>query len=248
MGVKTKIIKTDMDNQWDPDISNIEKCINVNTKIICLNYPNNPTGKILSERKMQSIVNLAEKYNIIILSDEVYSNFSYCKFTSILDFPIKNAILIGSFSKTFSMTGFRVGFAYSTNIDIVNKLIKVQSLALTSVPEPMQYCALAAISCDPMPYANTMKKRLDFLCSKLKKMPFEFVYPDGAMYVYAKIKDCVRVDDLKLTEKLLDKGVAVAPGRGFGNDYKQYIRISACIDEAKLNLGLDLISSVVNSL
>lgn len=248
LGVKAKVIETSLENKWDPDISAIENSINANTKIICLNYPNNPTGKILGETKMQSIVQIAEKNNLYILSDEVYCNFAYKKFPSILKTPTENSIMIGSFSKTYSMTGFRVGFAYSENKSLIDKLIKIQSLTLTSVSEPMQLCALAALSHNPSEYSQTMKRRIEFVCSRLKKMPFEFIYPDGAMYVYAKINEKLAIDDLTLIGKLLQNGVAVAPGSGFGDNYKNYIRISTCIDEGKLDDGLDIISQTLNSL
>ncbi|MBA3976790.1 MAG: aminotransferase class I/II-fold pyridoxal phosphate-dependent enzyme [Nitrosopumilus sp.] len=248
LGVKTKIIRSSLEQNWDPDISAIENSINVNTKIICLNYPNNPTGKILDEKKLQSIVKIAEKNNLYVLSDEVYCNFAFRKFTSILKIPFENSIMIGSFSKTYSMTGFRVGFAYSENKKLIDKLIKIQSLTLTSVSEPMQFCALAALSYNPSEYAQTMNKRINFVCSELKKMPFDFFHPDGAMYVYAKINDELAIDDLTLIEKLLRKGVAVAPGSGFGDSYMKYIRISTCIDEDRLKTGLDIINQTVTSL
>ena len=248
LGAKTKIITTSLEGKWVPDISVIESLINVNTKIICLNYPNNPTGKILSQENLKSIIQIAEKNNIYILSDEVYCNFAYEKFSSILKYGFENSIMIGSFSKTFSMTGFRVGFAYSINKSLVDKLIKIQSLTLTSVSEPMQYCALAALSFNPTEYTQIMNKRVNFVCSHLKNMPFEFDYPDGAMYVYAKINEKLAIDDLTLIEKLLQGGVAVAPGSGFGDSYTNYIRISTCIDEEKLSKGLDIINQTVNSL
>jgi aspartate aminotransferase len=248
LGAKTKILRTSLEQNWDPDISMIENSVNVNTKIICLNYPNNPTGKIIDEKKLQSIVQIAEKNDIYILSDEVYCNFAFNKFSSILKFPYENSIMIGSFSKTYAMTGFRVGYAYSKNKSLIEKIKKIQSLTLTSVPEPMQFCALAALSYDPSEYAITMSKRISFVCDKLKKMPFEFLYPDGAMYVYAKINEELAIDDLTLTEKLLNKGVAVAPGSGFGDLYKNYIRISTCIEEDLLDEGLHIINQLVLSL
>ena len=202
----------------------------------------------MDEEKLKSIIQLAEKNNLYILSDEVYCNFAFKKFSSILKFPFENSIMIGSFSKTFSMTGFRVGFAYSINKNLIDKIIKIQSLSLTSVSEPMQYCALAALSYNPSEYSQIMQKRIDFVCSKLKNMPFDFNYPDGAMYVYAKISEELAICDLTLIEKLLQNGVAVAPGSGFGDRYENYIRISTCIDENKLSKGLDIINQVVTSL
>ncbi|MGN6559329.1 MAG: pyridoxal phosphate-dependent aminotransferase, partial [Candidatus Nitrosocosmicus sp.] len=185
---------------------------------------------------------------LFILSDEVYCNYTFKRFSSILKFSYNNSIMIGSFSKTYSMTGFRVGFASSLNKDIINKLIKIQSLSLTSVAEPMQLCALAALSFNPLEFNQIIKKRIDLVCSRLKSMPFEFYYPDGAMYVYAKINEDLDIDDLTLIENLLQRGVAVAPGSGFGESYKNYIRISTCIDEEKLNRGLDILEQMVNPL
>ncbi|MGN6708809.1 MAG: pyridoxal phosphate-dependent aminotransferase, partial [Candidatus Nitrosocosmicus sp.] len=179
---------------------------------------------------------------------EVYCNYTFKRFSSILKFSYNNSIMIGSFSKTYSMTGFRVGFASSLNKDIINKLIKIQSLSLTSVAEPMQLCALAALSFNPLEFNQIIKKRIDVVCSRLKSMPFEFYYPDGAMYVYAKINEDLDIDDLTLIENLLQRGVAVAPGSGFGESYKNYIRISTCIDEEKLNRGLDILEQMVNPL
>jgi aspartate aminotransferase len=248
LGAKTKIIRTSLEQKWEPDISMIENSLNINTKIICLNYPNNPTGKILDEKKLQSIIQIAEKNNLYILSDEVYCNFAFKDFSSVLKIPFENSIMIGSFSKTYSMTGFRVGFAYSMNKNLIEKMIKFQSLTLTSVSEPMQLCALAALSYNPSEYTQTIDKRIKFVCSRLEKMPFEFFYPDGAMYVYAKINEELAIDDLTLIDKLLQKGVAVAPGRGFGDNYSNYIRISTCIDEGKLNKGLNIINQIVTSL
>ncbi len=246
IGVKTVIIRTSLEENWEPAIDIIEKSININTKLICLNYPNNPTGKILDEEKLNSIIQLAEKNNVYIISDEVYCNYAFKKFTSILKSPYKNAVMIGSFSKTFAMTGFRVGFAYSHSRDIIKKISKIQSLSLTSVAEPMQYCALAALSFNPTEYVDIIRKRIDIACNKLTKMPLMFNYPDGAMYIYAKIDPDLSIDDLSLTEKLLENGVAVAPGSGFGNQYTNYIRLSLCIDEDKLEKGLEIINQTIS--
>ena len=154
--------------------------------------------------------------------------------------------MVGSFSKTFAMTGFRVGFAYSINRELIKKISKIQSLSLTSVAEPMQYCALAALSSNPIKYVNIIKKRIDMACNKLTKMPLKFNYPDGAMYIYAKINTDLLMDDLSLTEKLLKNGVAVAPGSGFGSQYTNFIRLSTCIEEDKLDKGLEIINQTIS--
>ena len=86
LGVKNRIIKTNLEQNWEPDISEIENQININTKIICLNYPNNPTGKILSKKSYDKIMDLARKKDIYLLSDEVYSNYSFEPFRSVINF------------------------------------------------------------------------------------------------------------------------------------------------------------------
>jgi aspartate aminotransferase len=234
-----------LENGWEPNLNEIENQININTKILCLNYPNNPTGKILSKETLQKIVSLASKSNLYLLSDEVYSNYAYKPFESIINFNYDKAILISSFSKTFAMTGFRVGYAYSTDKMLIDKLTKVQALALTSVAEPMQRCALLAIESDPQIYSHIMKERIEIVCEGLKKLPFEYVLPDGAMYVFAKISKDIMTTDLEIVERLLDNGVAVAPGSGFGASYSNFIRISTCIEAEKIKSGLEVIEKTL---
>ena len=248
LGAKNRIVKTKLEQNWEPDISEIESQININTKIICLNYPNNPTGKILSKKSYENIIDVARKKEIYLLSDEVYSNYAYQPFRSVINFDYDKSILVGSFSKTFAMTGFRVGFVYSRDNQLINKLIRIQALALTSVAEPMQFCALLALNSDPEKNNNLMKKRLDLLCKRLKKLPFEFTFPEGGMYVFAKINGGLNLSDLKLVELLLNHGVAVAPGSGFGSNYSNYIRLSTCLEENKMIEGLEIIHDLVNKL
>jgi len=248
LGVKNRIVKTNLEQNWEPEISEIENQINLNTKIICLNYPNNPTGKILKKKSYEQIMDLARKNGIYLLSDEVYSNYAYEPYRSIVNFDYDKSILLGSFSKTFAMTGFRVGFVYSRESSLINRLIKIQALALTSVAEPMQFCALLALNSDPEGNNKIMKKRLEIMCKYLKKLPFEYTYPEGAMYVFARINQDLNLTDLKLVELLLNHGVAVAPGSGFGSNYYDFIRLSTCLEEKKMMEGLEIISDLVDKL
>jgi aspartate aminotransferase len=177
-----------------------------------------------------------------LLSDEVYADYVFGRFSSIRKFEYANSIIVGSFSKRYAMTGFRVGYGIA-NKDIISKMAKVQAVAITSVAEPMQQAALAALDVDPSENVNLMKRRLDFICSKLKKMSLRFIEPDGAMYTYPQLP--LGEEDIPLVEKLLDKGIAIAPGSGFGDSYRQFIRISACQPEKTLERGLDVMASVI---
>ena len=241
VGARTKILRTTIENKWIPDTKQMERMINSSTKMIALNYPNNPTGKVLDHKTMEKIVLLAKDHGLYLLSDEVYADYVFGEFTSIREYDYAKSIVIGSFSKRYAMTGFRVGYGIA-NKDIISKMARVQAVAITSVAEPMQRAALAALEVDPSENVQLMKTRLDYVCSKLKKMSLRYIEPDGAMYVYPELPNG---DDLTIIERLLEKGVAIAPGTGFGDAYKRYVRISTCQPEKTLEKGLDVIASVI---
>ena len=241
VGAKTKILRTTLENKWVPDIKQLEGIINSSTKMIVLNYPNNPTGKVLDHKTTKKIVQLAKDHGLYLLSDEVYADYVFGEFRSILKYDYTKSIVVGSFSKRYAMNGFRVGYAIA-NKDIISRMARVQAVAITSVAEPMQRAALAALEVDPSENIQLMKSRLGFICNKLEKMSLRYIKPDGAMYVYPELQNG---EDLPIVEKLLEKGVAIAPGSGFGDVYKRFVRISACQPEKTLEKGLDVMASVI---
>ncbi len=241
IGASTKVLRTTLENKWVPDIRLLEEMISPNTKMIALNYPNNPTGRVLDTKVMEKIISIAKDYGLYLLSDEVYADYVFCEFSSILKYDYSKCILIGSFSKRYAMTGFRVGYGIA-NKEIISKMAKVQAAGITSVAEPIQHAALAALIADPSENVRIIKRRLDFMCDKLKNMSLRFVQPDGAMYVYPEL---LKGEDISIVQKLLEKGVAIAPGSGFGDTYNRFVRISACQPENKLQDGLDIMASVM---
>lgn len=243
IGVKVKAIRTNIEQKWDLDLDQLERLITSNTKMIVLNSPNNPTGKIIREREIDDILKLARKNNIFVLSDEVYSMYSYIPYKSILDFGYDKSIMVSSFSKSHAMTGFRVGYAISSK-DVIDRISKIQAIAITSVAEPMQYAAIAAMNSNVTKNMTLIKKRLDFIKSELENLPCEFVNPDGGMYYFVRFNNSVDVN--KIIFNLLNEGVAVAPGIGFGETYFDFIRISACQPTKLLNDGLKILKKVTN--
>jgi aspartate aminotransferase len=242
-GVKVRTIKTSLEKNWEPSINEIKENINVNTKMIVLNYPNNPTGKILPEKIQNEILELAIKNELYVLSDEIYAQYSYENWKSVLSYNYEKAIITQSFSKSHSMTGFRIGYAVSSP-KIIEKMAKLQAICLTNVSEPIQYVALRALEADTSNNSNIVKSRLGIMIEKAKKIGLEFVNPDGAMYIFAKIKK-EGFDSNEFSNKLLDHGLAIAPGGGFG-DFKNFIRLSACQDEKKLVEGMNILDDVLN--
>ena len=243
IGVKVKAVRTNVEQKWELDLDQLEQLITSNTKMIVLNSPNNPTGKIIREREIDEILKLARKNDIFVLSDEVYSMYSYIPYKSILDFGYDKSIMVSSFSKSHAMTGFRVGYAISSK-DIIDRISKIQAIAITSVAEPMQYAAIAAMNSNVTKNITLMKKRLDFIKRELENLPCEFINPDGGMYYFVRFNNSIDVN--KIIFNLLNEGVAVAPGLGFGETYFDFIRISACQPTKLLNDGLKILKKVTN--
>jgi len=238
-GIKVRTVKTTLESKWEPSIDEILSCINDNTKMIVLNYPNNPTGKILPKKLQDQIVEISKKHNLYILSDEIYSNYSNKEWTSILSYNYERSIITQSFSKSHSMTGYRIGYLIS-NQKIVERLVKLEALCLTNVSEPIQYTAMKSLEDDVTDNVKIMNERLVKLEEICKDMELEFVRPDGAMYIFARTKEPINFSEL--SEELLNYGVAIAPGIGFG-DYNEFFRISACLDIKTLIEGMDILKT-----
>ena len=246
-GIKVRTIKTTLETKWEPSIDQINNAINENTKMIILNYPNNPTGKILGKNEMGEIINIARKHDLYVLSDEIYDqyyingDFARESIYGILMFGYKKSIITKSFSKSHAMTGYRIGWVVAEP-SIIEKMSKLQALSLTNVSEPIQYVALQALKANTSDNTRIIKSRLDALVKTAKDIGLEFTEPDGAMYLFAKTK-YKNFDTTKFSEKLLEHGVAIAPGEGFG-DYKEFFRITA-IDETKLKEGMIILETVL---
>jgi len=240
-GIKVRTIKTTLETRWEPSIDQINNAINENTKMIILNYPNNPTGKILPKKIQDNIIEIAREYDLYVLSDEIYSEYANDDWKSVLLYGYEKSIITKSFSKSHAMTGFRIGYAIAEP-SIIEKMSKLQALSLTNVSEPIQYVALQALKADISKNTETIKSRLEALVKIAKDIGLEFIEPDGAMYLFAKTK-YKNFDATKFSEKLLEHGVAIAPGEGFG-DYKEFFRITA-IDETKLKEGMIILDTVL---
>ena len=241
-GIKVRTINTTLEKKWEPSIEQIKNTINSNTKMIVLNYPNNPTGKILPEKLQDKIIEIAKENNLYVLSDEIYSQYAKSNWKSILSYNYEKSIVTQSFSKSHAMTGFRVGYGIGSK-QIIEKMAKLEALCLTNVSEPIQYVAMKALEADTTNNSKIIQNRLDILCKKANEIGLEFIIPDGAMYIFAKINQ-EGFDGVEFANNSLEKGIAVAPGEGFGN-YKNFIRISACQDEKTLMEGMVILGNIM---
>nr|AIF20421.1 class I/II aminotransferase (aspB) [uncultured marine thaumarchaeote KM3_89_G03] len=245
-GIKVRTIKTTLETKWEPSVEQINNAINENTKMIILNYPNNPTGKVLTEDMIEKIMFIAKDHDLYVLSDEIYQYYSRGDLNrcQVWTHNYEKSIVTKSFSKSYAMTGYRIGWVIAEP-SIIEKMSKLQALSLTNVSEPIQYVALQAITAFEAENINIIRSRLDALVKIAKDIGLEFIEPDGAMYLFAKTKH-KDFDATKFSEKLLEHGVAIAPGEGFG-DYKEFFRITA-IDETKLKEGMIILDTVLKEL
>jgi len=250
-GIKVRTIKTTLETKWEPSVEQINNAINENTKMIVLNYPNNPTGKILPRKLLDSIVQTAKEHDLYILSDEIYDYYYTDGDLQSPDiwteYGYEKTIVTKSFSKSYAMTGYRIGWVIAEP-SIIEKMSKLQALSLTNVSEPIQYVALKAMTSTTTgssyvgDNADLVRSRLEALVKIAKDIGLEFIEPDGAMYLFAKTK-YKNFDATKFSEKLLEHGVAIAPGEGFG-DYKEFFRITA-IDETRLKEGMIILDTIL---
>jgi aspartate aminotransferase len=164
------------------------------------------------------------------------------KWKSILCYKYDKSIITQSFSKSHAMTGFRIGYAIA-NPKIIELMSKFEALCLTNVSEPIQYIAMRALAADISENVNTIQTRINILIDKAKEMNLDFISPDGAMYIFARINQ-EGFNGVEFANSLLEKGLAVAPGEGFG-EYKNFIRISACQNEKTLMEGMNILDKML---
>ncbi|MDR2700284.1 MAG: pyridoxal phosphate-dependent aminotransferase [Nitrososphaerota archaeon] len=244
IGAQTKLLKTEMETGWKVDLDKLESLIDSKTKMIILNNPNNPTSNIMDDETLDEIVEIANKKGIIVLSDEVYGAIAFNKTKSILDYGADSKhILSNGFSKTFTMTGWRIGYIVANKM-FIDQITKLNQITFNNVPVFIQEAAMKGLELHKQIAENIKakyKQRADLASKKLDAAGFKFTQPDAPFYVFPKRDG---LDGEKFTLNLLDSGVAVAPGTSFG-DYQEYFRISLTAPDNEIEVGLDKICEVV---
>lgn len=240
IGAKTKLLKTEMETGWKVDLDKLESLIDSETKMIILNNPNNPTSKVMDDETLDGIVEIANKKGIIVLSDEVYGAIAFTKTKSVLDYGADSKhILSNGFSKTFTMTGWRIGYIVANKM-LIDNITKLNQITFNNVPVFIQEAAMKGLELHKQIAENIKakyKQRADIASKKLSVAGFKFTQPDAPFYVFPKREG---LEGEKFTLGLLDKGVAVAPGTSFG-DYREHFRISLTAPDNEIETGLDKI-------
>lgn len=239
-GAKMVTVYTKAQNNFAPTREELEKAITPNTKLIIVNSPNNPTGAVYSEYTLRMIADLAVKYNIMVLSDEIYEKLIYdnnVKHISIASINEKIAdltITVNGFSKAYAMTGWRLGYLVSP-LWLVKRISALQSHATSNATTFVQYAAVVALQGKADEELNNMistfSRRRELLCNLLKDIPqISFTEPQGAFYVMCNIAKTGKSANDFAQELLEQKLLTVIPCESFGAP--EYVRLSyACSEE-----------------
>jgi aminotransferase len=248
-------VPLDEENHWSFDIEKFEKLITPKTKAFLFCNPNNPTGTIFKRNQLHALAQLSIKYNIYILSDEVYKDFIYDSDEELYSLAelrgIRDRLVyIFSFSKAYAMTGWRIAFL-ATHQALAKRILAVHDALVTCAPVVSQFAAMGALEMaakDVQKFKEYFEKRKNLICTRLDKLSNVFSYqkPDSAYFVFPKVKEefLQRIakggGSWQFAIELLEKAkVATVPGAAFGPSGEDHIRMCFGRSEEDINEAFD---------
>lgn len=232
----------------------LKAAITDRTKLLILPYPNNPTGGVMRKEHLEEIAEVLRDTDIMVLSDEIYCELTYgdtphCSIASLPGMR-ERTVVINGFSKSYSMTGWRIGFAAGPS-PVIHMMTKLHQFAIMSAPTTAQYAAIEAMKKGDGDIAK-MRSQYDmrrrFMVDGLRKMGLDCFEPEGAFYIFPSIKSTGLTSDEFCERLLLEKKIAVIPGTAFGDSGEGFIRISYCYSTAHLKLALSRIAEFLEDL
>jgi aspartate aminotransferase len=249
-GGSAVIVPSEESDRFVPRLSEIEKRITRNTKAILLNSPSNPTGVVYPTEILEGIAALAEKHDLLVISDEIYDKLLYDgnTFVPFASLPgmKERTVLVNGVSKTYAMTGFRIGYMASTNSALVKAVTDIQSQSTSNPNNTAQAAAVEALM-GPQEEVGRMRevfeKRRDLMMGQLEKIPgLTAIKPDGAFYVFVNTSSFYGKNGIQnsadFSSFLLEKyHLACVPGGPFGSE--AHIRLSFATSEEIIEKGLE---------
>ena len=231
-GGKPVIIETKEEDEFRLTGKQLREKITDRTKLLILPFPNNPTGAVMRREHLEEIAEVIREHNIIVLSDEIYSELTYgyerhVSFAEIEGMR-ERTIVVNGFSKSYAMTGWRLGYALGPE-KLIEKMTILHQYAIMSAPTTAQYAAIEALrngdeDIEKMRSEYDLRRRL--IVSGFRKMGFECFEPEGAFYVFPCIKSTGLTSDEFCSRLIHEKHVAVVPGTAFGECGEGYVRVS----------------------
>ncbi len=246
-------VVTTVENKFKLKAEQLKKAITPKTKLLILPYPNNPTGGIMTKEDLEEIAEVLRGTDIMILTDEIYSELTYGReHTSILsiDGMAERTIYVNGFSKSFAMTGWRLGFA-AAPAEIMKQMIKIHQFAIMSSPTTSQFAAIEALKngdADVKMMREEYDRRRRAIVDGFNKIGLTCFEPEGAFYVFPNITS-TGMTSAEFCETLLNKErVAVVPGTAFGASGEGFIRCSYAYSVESIEKALERIEKFVKSL
>ena len=225
------IIELEEKDQFRLTAEKLLEKITDKTKILILPFPNNPTGAIMEREDLEAIARIVIEKDIFVITDEIYSELTYQKpHVTIASFPgmKERTVLINGFSKSYAMTGWRLGYAAAPSV-ILEQMLKIHQFAIMCAPTTSQYAAVSALR-NGDPDVQMMRESYDqrrrFVLHAFEEMGLECFEPHGAFYAFPSIKRFGMTSDEFATRFLQEEKVAVVPGTAFGDSGEGYIRVS----------------------
>ncbi len=244
-------VETRFDQGFFPDPDAVEAAVTPRTRIILLNSPNNPTGSVLSGDLLDRIADIARRHNLVVISDEVYDRIAFTgRPESIYTRPGMDGrtLVVKSFSKTYAMTGWRIGFCYGPET-LISQMLKVVNYSTACASSVGQRAAIAALDLDSgviQQMTDRFEQRVNLVCERLEAMPgIRLVRPQGSFYVFADVHRIHPVSREFAVRLLNSQQVVVVPGYAFGNNCEGCIRIACTLCRERLSQAMDRIEQFV---
>ena len=253
-GADPVLIETKAENAFRLTAQQLEEKITPRTKLLILPYPNNPTGGIMEREDLEAIAEVALKHDLMVLSDEIYSELTYGgkKHVSIasIEGMQERTVVINGFSKAYAMTGWRLGYALGPK-DIISMMVKLHQFCIMSAPTTAQYAAIEALRNGDSDIENMrgeydMRRR--FVVGSLNDMGLSCFNPEGAFYCFPCIKSTGLSSEEFCTRLLHSKHVALVPGSAFGECGEGYVRLSYSYSIKHLTRAMKLIRDFLKEL
>lgn len=255
VGAKTVSYPLLEENGFNVIPEDIEKLVTPKTKMVIVNSPNNPTGSILSKESLQAIADIANKYDLIVLSDEIYEKLIYDDSVhysiASLDGMKERTVLIHGVSKSYSMTGWRIGFAVSANKEFISAMIRVLQYTVTCANSFAQDGAEAALR-GSQQCVEDMRLQFDrrrkLVYDRINKIEgLSCIAPKGAFYCFVNIKKLGMTDQEASDYYLNEAGVAMIPGSAFGEYGAGYLRVAFSNSYENIEKAMDRIAAATES-
>ena len=252
-GAKPVIIELKHENQFRLTAQELEDAITDKTKVLILPFPNNPTGAVMERKDLEAIAKIIEKHDLYVLSDEIYSELCYTdQHVSIANIPgmRERTILINGFSKSYAMTGWRLGYACGPK-QIVEQMYKIHQFCIMCAPTTSQYAAIDALrngDADVQMMRESYNQRRRYLVNAFKEMGLECFEPFGAFYIFPCIKQFGMTSDEFASRLLHEEKLALVPGNAFGDSGEGFLRISYAYSLEKLKVAIGRLKNFVERL